>query len=184
MPSVRGNLLAITGVKTYVMKQVSLRILVALCTFSIGVATTMVRLATYPVESHLAPRALSAQANEEGNQRKIEEADDASSGCLNSPKPELKTVVVCGTNSKVIDLPQPSYPEAAKAAKIEGLVIVTVVVDESGEVIWARANSGHPLLQAAVMKVVCRARFTPALLPGRPVKVWGVIRYQFVLGSV
>ena len=56
-----------------------------------------------------------------------------------------------------------------------------VIVDEEGKVIAAQAVSGHPLLQAAAVKAAREARFTPTLLDGKPVKVQGVITYNFVL---
>ena len=58
---------------------------------------------------------------------------------------------------------------------------VQIVVDESGRVISASAVSGHPLLQQAAVAAARQARFSPTLLSGQPVKVSGVITYNFVL---
>ena len=95
------------------------------------------------------------------------------------PKPETATKrpVFCG---KAISLPKPPYPEAAKAAKVSGTVTVSAVMDEKGRVIWARAVSGHPLLQAAAVTAACRARYSPTLISGRAVKVETLITYNFV----
>ncbi|MBV9925090.1 MAG: TonB family protein [Acidobacteria bacterium] len=84
-------------------------------------------------------------------------------------------------NGKAIVKPQPMYPPIAKAARAQGLVTVQVVVDEEGYVIAAFAVSGHPLLQQAAVFAARQARFTPTLLSGQPVKVSGVITYNFVL---
>ena len=43
----------------------------------------------------------------------------------------------------------PQYPEIAKKVAASGSVVVEIMIDESGNVIAARAVSGHPLLQAA-----------------------------------
>jgi TonB family protein len=83
-------------------------------------------------------------------------------------------------NSKATDLPQPTYPAVARAAHASGTVVVQVVVDESGNVEMARATSGHPLLQQAAVAAARRARFAPTKLSGRPVKVSGVLTYNFV----
>lgn len=83
-------------------------------------------------------------------------------------------------NGKAISLPKPIYPKKAKAAHASGLVTVQVTIDESGKVISARAISGHPLLQQAAMEAAYQANFTPTLLMGQPVKVTGVITYNFV----
>lgn len=84
-------------------------------------------------------------------------------------------------NDKAINLPQPAYPPVAKAARQSGTVVVQVTIDERGCVVAARAASGPPLLQAAAVKAAYQARFSPTKLSGQPVKVTGVITYNFVL---
>jgi TonB family protein len=86
-------------------------------------------------------------------------------------------------NGKAFKKPQPEYPGMAVAARAQGVVAVQITVDEEGYVIAARAVSGHPLLQQAAVKAARQARFTPTRLEGRPVKVRGVITYNFVLGN-
>jgi len=99
------------------------------------------------------------------------------------PTPEPRKTVVSGgvLNGKAISKPQPAYPPIAKAARASGTVTVQIVVDESGRVISASAVSGHPLLQQAAVAAARQARFEPTLLDGQPVKVSGVITYNFVL---
>jgi protein TonB len=58
-------------------------------------------------------------------------------------------------------------------------VVVQVIVDENGNVISAHAVSGHPLLQAASVAAARSAKFAPTKLSGQPVKVSGVITYNF-----
>ncbi len=82
-------------------------------------------------------------------------------------------------NGKAISLPAPEYPASARQAKIAGAVGVKVTVDESGGVISAQAVSGHLALQAAAVAAARLARFSPTLLMGEPVKVTGVIVYNF-----
>jgi TonB family protein len=84
-------------------------------------------------------------------------------------------------NGKATKKPQPVYPPIAAAARAQGTVVVQVTVDEEGYVISARATSGHPLLQQAAVLAARQARFEPTLLEGKPVKVRGVITYNFVL---
>jgi protein TonB len=99
------------------------------------------------------------------------------------PTPEPKKTVVSGgvLNGKAISKPQPAYPPIAKAARASGTVTVQILVDESGRVVSATAVSGHPLLQQAAVSAARQARFSPTLLSGQPVKVSGVITYNFVL---
>jgi protein TonB len=99
-----------------------------------------------------------------------------------TPEPPKKTVVSGGVlNGKAISKPQPAYPPIAKAARASGTVTVQILVDESGRVVSANAVSGHPLLQQAAVSAARQARFSPTLLSGQPVKVSGVITYNFVL---
>jgi protein TonB len=83
--------------------------------------------------------------------------------------------------SKAVSLPQPLYPALAKQIKAQGPVNVQILVDEQGKVISAHAVSGNPTLLAAAKDAALRARFTPTVLSGVPVKVQGLITYNFVL---
>jgi TonB family protein len=84
-------------------------------------------------------------------------------------------------NDKVLNLPRPEYPEIARAASASGTVAVEVTIDESGNVISAKAISGHPLLQAAAVSAARGAQFSPTKLNGEPVKVKGILSYDFVI---
>ena len=83
-------------------------------------------------------------------------------------------------NGKAISLPKPAYPPIARAAHASGTVVVQVLIDENGNVVSAHAVSGHPLLQGAAVGAARQARFSPTKLSGQPVKVTGVIQYNFV----
>jgi protein TonB len=82
-------------------------------------------------------------------------------------------------NGKALALPQPAYPAIARAAHASGTVTVQVLIDEEGNVSAAHAVDGHPLLQAVCVAAARQARFSPTL-KGEPVKVTGVIKYNFV----
>jgi protein TonB len=64
---------------------------------------------------------------------------------------------------------------------VAGTVHVRVLVDERGNVVSARAVDGPPQLREAATAAARKARFTPTKLSGQPVKVTGVIQYNFVL---
>lgn len=102
-----------------------------------------------------------------------------------NPSPDaskMARVITGGVlNGKVTSKPLPDYPRPAKKARASGTVAVQVLVDEQGEVVEARAVSGHSLLQAAAVEAARRAKFSPTLLCGKPVRVSGVITYNFVL---
>ncbi len=83
-------------------------------------------------------------------------------------------------NGKAVDLPAPEYPVIAKGAHASGAVTVEITIDENGSVVAARAVSGHPLLQAAAVNAARQASFTQTRLNGDPVRVRGVLIYNFV----
>lgn len=83
-------------------------------------------------------------------------------------------------NGKATSLPKPSYPPAARAVRAQGAVTIQVFIDENGEVFSAQAVTGHPLLRAAAAQAACGSKFTPTRLSGFPVKVVGIITYNFV----
>jgi TonB family protein len=94
-------------------------------------------------------------------------------------KPPLVSLGVI--ESKVTQKAVPPYPELAKRARASGPVTVQILLDEQGKVISARATNGHPLLRAAAEQAAYQTRFSPTLLSNQPVKVSGIITFNFVL---
>jgi protein TonB len=96
------------------------------------------------------------------------------------PKPTPHAPISGGVlNGRAVHLVIPAYPQIARTAHASGAVQVQVLIDENGNVISARAMSGHPLLQAAAVAAARSSKFTPTKLSGQPVKVNGVIIYNF-----
>jgi TonB family protein len=98
----------------------------------------------------------------------------------NKPKPPGEIRIMSRLRGKAVSIPKPAYPKEAKSSKASGPVEVDVVVDEKGRVVWAKAVSGHPLLQDVARKAACRARYTPTRSFGRAVKTETIITYNFV----
>ncbi len=82
-------------------------------------------------------------------------------------------------NGKATTLAKPEYPPAARAVKASGAVNVQVTIDEQGNIVSASAVSGHPLLRAAAEDAARASKFAPTMLQGVPVKVTGIIVYNF-----
>ncbi len=92
-----------------------------------------------------------------------------------------KTIIVSDgvINGKATSLPKPPYPQAAKAVGASGKVDVQVTIDENGSVVSAKAISGHPLLRDSAERAARSAKFSPTYLSKQPVKVSGLIVYNF-----
>ena len=78
-----------------------------------------------------------------------------------------------------IKMPKPEYPSAAGLARASGKVEVHVIVGDKGEVVTARAMSGHPLLIDAAEKAARKASFSRAKLSPDPGRIYGVLTYDF-----
>jgi len=76
---------------------------------------------------------------------------------------------------------EPTYPPLAKAARVDGLVVVEVTIDEEGNVVAARAVTGHPLLKEAAVTAARGWKFEPTTLDGTAAKVIGNITFNFSL---
>ena len=81
---------------------------------------------------------------------------------------------------RAIALPKPAYSPLARAAHVRGNVQVQVIIGYDGKVIAAAVVNGHPLLQAACLEAARNSVFSPTKLEGKPVKVVGVLQYNFV----
>jgi TonB family protein len=97
-------------------------------------------------------------------------------------KPHVpKTQVSKGVlNGSAISLPKPNYSALAKTAGAAGQVNVQVTIDETGRVIAATAVTGHIMLRPDAERAARAARFSPTYLSSVPVKVTGVITYNFL----
>lgn len=82
-------------------------------------------------------------------------------------------------NIGAILLVKPEYPKAARAVRASGKVEVQVTINELGYVISAKAISGHPLFWSAATEAAKKSKFRTTTLEGIPVKVTGVIVYNF-----
>jgi TonB family protein len=76
---------------------------------------------------------------------------------------------------------EPTYPLEAKRRHIAGSVMVEATVDETGHVVAARALCGPVMLRDASVEAARNWRFTPTTVNGAPVKVVGVITFNFRL---
>src|SRR6266540_486479 len=98
-----------------------------------------------------------------------------------TPVPRKLTVSGGVLQGKAINKIQPPYPPIAKAARASGAVQVQVTISEDGRVIEAAVMNGHPLLRDAALQAARRWTFQPTELSGVPVKVQGILTFNFTL---
>lgn len=100
------------------------------------------------------------------------------------PKPVKREALRVGGNvqeSKLIRKVEPVYPELAKRARVSGVVILVVTVDEEGNVTDVRVTRGHPLLNDAATAAVKQWKYSPTTLNGEPVPVIATVTVIFNL---
>lgn len=75
----------------------------------------------------------------------------------------------------------PAYPAEARAARIQGRVVVEATIGVSGTVVDAKVVRSIPLLDQAALDAVKQWQFTPTLLNGVPVPVIMTVTVNFTL---
>jgi len=73
----------------------------------------------------------------------------------------------------------PEYPAVARAARIQGSVLMHAIIGTDGSVQRLQAINGNPLLLRSAMEAVKRWRYRPYLLDGKPVEVETSITVNF-----
>jgi TonB family protein len=84
------------------------------------------------------------------------------------------------TPQKIKDV-TPVYPENAKSAGVEGLVILEATINEDGKVQDVRVLRSIPLLDEAAIGTVKQWEYAPTLLNGRPVPIIVTMTVNFTL---
>jgi len=73
------------------------------------------------------------------------------------------------------------YPEAAKAAGVQGIVIIEAIIGTDGSVNEAKVLRPAPELEKAAIDAVMQWKYTPTLLNGEPVEVIMTVTVTFTL---
>jgi protein TonB len=81
---------------------------------------------------------------------------------------------------KIVNV-EPVYSRAARATRIEGMVILEAVIDTHGNVTSARVLRALPLLDQSALDAVRQWKFTPATLNGVAVPVYLTVTVNFTL---
>lgn len=77
----------------------------------------------------------------------------------------------------------PTYPALARAARIQGQVLLQAVISKQGTIENLRVLAGHPMLVPAAIEAVRQWRYRPYILNNEPVEVETQITVNFGLGE-
>jgi TonB family protein len=105
------------------------------------------------------------------------------------PAPHVKAgeLVAAGPGvspPQLVSFPKPEYPPMARTLRVEGVAVVSVLVDENGQVQDVRMV--EPIkqkagLNEAAVAAARSAHYKPAMKDGVPVKMWTRLRIPFKL---
>jgi periplasmic protein TonB len=87
------------------------------------------------------------------------------------------------TKGLLIQKVEPPYPPIARAARIQGQVVLSAIISKTGEIQNLSLVSGHPMLVPAAIEAVKQWRYRPFLLNGEPVEVETTITVTFQLSN-
>ena len=104
---------------------------------------------------------------------------------LSKPVPTVQRVRVSQgvTKGLLIYRVEPTYPPLAQQARVQGVVVLTALIDKRGNVEHLQVVSGHPLLAPAAIEAVKQWRYKPFLVSGQPVEVETTVTITFHVRS-
>jgi protein TonB len=106
------------------------------------------------------------------------------SGPVVKAAPPKKLSISSGVMAgNLLDKTVPQYPAIAKAARIQGTVVLQATISKTGSIENLRVVSGPPMLQQSAMDAVRSWRYKPYLLNGDPVEVETTVNVVFNLGG-
>jgi TonB family protein len=92
-----------------------------------------------------------------------------------------KLVNVGVLNDKAAYRVLPSYPQTALNARITGIVMIHLTMDEKGYVVSIDKTDGPELLKLECIEAVKQWKFKPTIINGKPVRATGYVSFNFKL---
>jgi periplasmic protein TonB len=101
-----------------------------------------------------------------------------------APKPNVRPFRTSSMlQGSLIHSVQPAYPPLARAARIQGSVVLSAIIGKDGAIENLRALSGHPMLVTAAINAVSQWRYRPYILNNEPIEVETRITVNFTLDN-
>ena len=137
-------------------------------------------MADYQAAAQLDPSNVAAKSNYE---RLKDEADKAAAAAALATAPKRPEFVSVGnlTAANAVRMVTPLYSPLAQRSNIEGRVTVDIELDVNGNVVSAKASSGHQMLRDSAEDAARKSKFKPAMFNNEPIKAKGSVTYNFTL---
>jgi TonB family protein len=137
--------------------------------------------ATKPQAPPLPAQAVLAGGANIGSDRKATDRESASSSSIDQAGAVKVDPAVM--EDSLLTSRVPVYPDAAKASRVVGEVIVQALISKEGTVKRVHILQGDSRLRGAAMESVYSRRYSPYLLDGQPVEVTTTITVNFTLSQ-
>ena len=99
-----------------------------------------------------------------------------------TPPPDEPIRIHTGVDKpEIVYKEDPRYPDVARAARVEGIVILEAIINKEGTVESVTVLRSIPLLDNAAIEAVKRWKFKPAKINGNPVKCYFTLTVRFKL---
>jgi TonB family protein len=102
--------------------------------------------------------------------------------CVSSIGQQPAEIANANADEHLVKRIEPVYPPMAKAARLQGKVLLKVTISKGGAVTDVTAVSGHPMLIPSAVEAVKKWQYKPFLVDGQPVAVKTEIELPFSLG--
>jgi protein TonB len=102
--------------------------------------------------------------------------------CVSSAGQQVAEIARGNADEHLIKRIDPEYPPLAKAARLQGKVLLKVTISKDGAVTSVSVVSGHPMLIPSAVEAVKKWQYKPFLVDGQPVAVKTEIELPFSLG--
>lgn len=102
--------------------------------------------------------------------------------CLPSVAQQSGEVARAEAQEHLVKRIEPDYPPLAKAARIQGKVLLKATISKDGDVTAVNVVSGHPMLAPSAIQAVKKWQYKPLLVNGQPAEVKTEIEVPFSLG--
>ena len=157
------------------------------------IAPTVIPIDVAPIVDHYAPPPVDVSGlrvpGGTGNPFAREIPGATGNGLLNvEPPPATPPVPKSPRISHVMEgnliyRVQPTYPPMARAARIQGPVILHAIIGRDGRIENLQVLTGHPMLAGAAIEAVRQWRYRPYVLNGEPIEVETQITVNFTLAG-
>jgi TonB family protein len=98
-----------------------------------------------------------------------------------APEPAPVSVPANVTAASIIEQVNPEYPPQARAAHVEGDVVLRATIDKEGKITQVQVLEGDELLAPSAVEAVGKWRYKPMLVDGEPKEVKTTITVTFSL---